>query len=337
MRKVRYILTMLLIITLSVMGVGCSQGTKGIQKIKVAEVTHSVFYAPQYVAMEKGFYQEQGLEVELLNTQGADKTMAALLSSEVQIGLMGPEASIYVYNQGQKDYAISFAQLTKRDGSFIVGKDPNDNFKLTDLAGKEVLGGRKGGVPEMTLEYAIKNAGLTIGENVAAGEVNVRTDVQFNVMGGAFSGGEGEFVTLFEPLATAMEKQGLGYIMASVGELTGEIPYTAYCTLKSYMDKNTDVIQRFTDATYKGQQFVQQNDAKTIAEIIAPHFKETPIEDLTTVVQRYKDIDAWCQDPVLKEESLNRLMEVMELAGELDARPQYSTIVNTSFAEKAMK
>lgn len=319
------------------MGAGCSGGNSETQKIKVAEVTHSVFYAPQYVAMEKGFYGEEGLEVELLNTQGADKTMAALLSGEVQIGLMGPEASIYVYNQGSKDYAVSFAQLTKRDGSFIVGKNPNENFKLTDLAGKEVLGGRKGGVPNMTLEYAIKNAGLTIGENTKDGEVNVRTDVQFSVMGGAFSGGEGEFVTLFEPLATAMENEGLGYIMASVGALTGEIPYTAYSTLKSYMDNNENTIQRFTNATYKGQQFVKENDAKTIAEIIAPHFKELSIEDLTTVVQRYKDIDAWCDNPLLKEESLNKLMEVMELAGELNARPPYDAIVTTTFAEKAIQ
>ncbi|MGL5676506.1 MAG: ABC transporter substrate-binding protein, partial [Cellulosilyticaceae bacterium] len=295
MRKLKVFLALFLMMTLSMMGVGCGKNAGNLDQIKVAEVTHSIFYAPQYVAIEKGFYEEEGIKVDLLNAQGADKTMAALLSGEVQVGLMGPEASIYVYNQGSKDYAVSFAQLTKRDGSFIVGRTANENFALDELKGKEILGGRKGGVPEMTLEYAIKNAGLTIGENTAAGEVNVRTDIQFGVMAGAYVGGEGDYVTLFEPLATSLEKEGTGYIMASVGEITGEIPYTAYCTLKSYMEKNTDVIQRFTNATYKGQQFVQENTAATIAEIIAPHFKELSIEDLTTVVQRYKDIDAWCQ------------------------------------------
>lgn len=337
MKRIKYIMTIILIVALSVMGVGCSTGNKGPDKIKLAEVAHTVFYAPQYVAIEKGFYKDEGIEIELLTTQGADKTMAALLSGEVQIGFMGPEASIYVHNQGSKDYAVSFAQLTKRDGTFIVGRTANDNFEITELAGKEIIGGRKGGMPEMALEYAIKNAGLIIGEDTANGEVNVRTDIQFAVMAGAFTGGEGEYVTLFEPLATALEKEGTGYIMASVGELTGEIPYTAYCTLKSYMDKNPDVIQRFTNATYKGQQFVQENTPETIAQIIAPHFKELDLEDLTTVVARYKEIDAWCQDPILKEESLNRLMEVMELAGELDKRAPYDTIVTTVFAEKAMK
>ncbi len=336
MKKIKAILLAVSIGAFSILGTGCTTEKK-LETIKVAEVTHSVFYAPQYVAMEQGFYEEEGLEVELLNAQGADKTMAALLSGEVQIGLMGPEASVYVYNQGSKDYAISFAQLTQRDGSFLVSKEPYENFTMQDLAGKEVLGGRKGGVPNMTLAYAITNAGLTIGENTDKGEVNVRTDVQFSVMGGAFSGGEGEFVTLFEPLATTMEKEGLGYIVASVGELTGDVPFTAYCALSDYMDKNSDTIQKFTDATYKGQQFVAENDAETIAKIIAPHFKESELEDLIQVVERYKGIDAWCTTPVFEQSSLEHLMDIMEAAGELDQRADYDAIVTTKYAEEAIQ
>lgn len=326
-----------LVLALAMIGVGCNKQQGGLEKIKVAEVTHSVFYAPQYVAMEHGFFEEEGIEVELLGAQGADKTMAALLSGEVQVGLMGPEASIYVYNQGSKDYSVCFAQLTKRDGSFIVGREANENFAFNDLAGKEILGGRKGGVPEMTLEYGIKNSGLTIGEDTAGGEVNVRTDIQFAVMAGAFTGGEGDYVTLFEPLATALEKENQGYIMASVGEETGEIPYTAYSALSSYMEKNQDIIERFTRAIYKGQQFVQTHEAEEIAKIISPHFTELSLEDLTTVVNRYQEIDAWCENPILKEESLSRLMDVMELAGELETRAPYEKIVTTQYAENVMK
>ncbi|MEG0014026.1 MAG: ABC transporter substrate-binding protein [Clostridium sp.] len=339
MKKIKSIIAIMLVGTLSVIGVGCSNfGQKdSIDKIKLAEVTHSVFYAPQYAAIEKGFFKEEGIEIELLGAQGADKTMAALLSGEVQIGLMGPEASIYVYNQGSKDYAISFAQLTKRDGSFLVSREAQPDFKFEDLKGKEILGGRKGGVPEMTLEYVIKNSGVNIGTNVDQGDANVRTDIQFGVMAGAFTGGEGDYVTLFEPLATSLEKEGSGHIVASIGEASGEIPYTAYCALNKYMDNNADVIQRFTNAVYKGQEFVKNSTPEEVAKVIAPHFKELAMEDLVTVVKRYQDIDAWCTDPILKEESLNRLMDVMELAGELDARPAYDTIVTTKFATEAMK
>lgn len=337
MKHMKALIGIMLVIVLAIIGVGCNKQQGGLDKIKLAEVTHSVFYAPQYVAIAKGFFKDEGIEIELLGAQGADKTMAALLSGEVQIGLMGPEASIYVYNQGSKDYSVCFAQLTKRDGSFIVGREPNENFTLKDLAGKEILGGRKGGVPEMTLEYAIKNSGLTIGTDTANGEVNVRTDIQFAVMAGSFTGGEGDYVTLFEPLATSLEKEQQGYIMTSVGEETGEIPYTAYSALSSYMEKNPDVIERFTKAIYEGQQFVQTHSAEEIAQIIAPHFTELSLEDLTTVVARYQAIDAWCDNPILKEESLSKLMDVMELAGELDQRAPYDKIVTTKYAESVMK
>lgn len=330
--------TSLLILVLCVVLGICSGCTStGKTKLTIAEVTHSVFYAPQYVALEAGFFEEEGLEVDLLLTQGADKTMAALLSDEAQIGFMGPEASIYVYNQGSKDYAINFAQVTKRDGTFLLSREPIADFSLADLKGKEVIGGRKGGMPEMTLEYVLKQAGLTLGENVAAGETNVRTDIQFAAMGGAFMGGEGDFVTLFEPTATEVENAGEGYVVASMGQLSGEIPYTAYSSLKSYMSKHPEVIQRFTNAIYKGQRYVEEHSAEDIAKVIAPQFTELSHEELTAVIMRYKENDTWCTEPLLKEESLNQLMDVMELAGELDVRPAYTEIVNTSFAKEAVK
>jgi len=332
LKKSLTFITTLMLVTLSV---GCNHNE--IKDITVAEVTHSIFYAPQYVALEKGFFGEEGLNVGLIGTQGADKTMAALLSGEAQIGFMGPEASIYVYNQGSKDYAINFAQVTKRDGSFLVSRTAEPDFKFENLKGKEVIGGRKGGVPEMTLEYVLKNNGLLLGEDIASGTVNVRTDIQFAAMGGAFIGGEGNYVTLFEPIATSLEKEGQGFIVASIGKESGEIPYTAYCALNSYMQKNPEVLQKFTNALYKGQQFVQNHSAEEIAPIIAPQFKEISNEDLITIINRYKDIDAWCSEPTLTEESVSRLMDVMQLAGELDQRPEYNKIVNTEFAKNAIK
>ena len=335
MKKIRASLVVMLILTLSCMLTACGEGK--FDKITVAEVTHSVFYAPQYVALEAGFFEEEGIDVDLLLTQGADKTMAALLSGEAQVGFMGPEASVYVYNQGSQDYAINFAQVTKRDGTFLMSRELIEDFSLEDLKGKEVIGGRKGGMPEMTLEYVLKQNGLILGENTAKGETNVRTDIQFAAMGGAFIGGEGDFVTLFEPTATEVELAGEGYVVASIGQLSGEIPYTAYSCLESYMDDNADLVQRFTNAIYRGQQYVMTHSAEEIAAIIKPQFSEISDEDLVRVIQRYKDSDAWCTDPLLKEEGLNQLMDVMELAGELDARPPYEAIVTTKFAKEAVK
>lgn len=335
--KIKNMLLTLICLTMTtLMFAGCSKD-EAKTKLKVAEVTHSVFYAPQYVALNQGFFEEEGLDIELIATQGADKTMAALISGEVQIGFMGPEASIYVYNQESKDYAINFAQVTKRDGSFLVGRQKEDNFKFEDLKGKEVIGGRKGGMPEMTLEYVIKNKGLNIGENVKEEEVNVRTDIQFNVMSGAFVAGEGDYVTLFEPVATALEKDNKAYIVSSIGEESGEIPYTAYCATNTYVDKNPEIIQKFTNAIYKGQLYVQNKSSEEIAKSIAPFFADIKMEDLIVVVDRYKSIDAWCENPILKEDSLNRLMDVMELAKELDKKAPYNKIVTTKFAEEAIK
>ncbi|RDY24281.1 ABC transporter substrate-binding protein [Romboutsia maritimum] len=323
---------------------GCSSSTDNssndkqeLDNVTIAEVTHSVFYAPQYAAITKGFFEDEGIKVDLINTQGADKTMAALISKEADIGLMGPEASIYVYNQGNEDYAVNFAQLTKRDGSFLVAREKMPNFDYSSLKGKEVLGGRKGGVPLMTLEYVLKQKGLTIGQDISNGNTNIRSDVQFGVMAGAFAGGEGDFTTAFEPTATAMEKEKTGYIVASIGKDSGEIPFTTYSTTKSYMKENKDLIQRFTNALYKGQIWVQKASNEEIAKAMQPFFEDISLEDLISVVDRYKSIDAWAQDPILKEESLNRLMDVMTEAKELDKKAPYKNIVNTDFANESIK
>lgn len=309
----------------------CKKET-ALQEITLIEVTHSLFYTPQYVAITQGFFEEEGLSIDLINGKGADKVMAALISGEAEIGFMGPEASVYVYNQGRDDYAINFAQLTQRDGSFLVGREKEDNFTWEGLAGKEILGGRKGGMPEMTLEYVIKKNGLKIPD-----DVNVRTDVQFDVLAGAFVGGEGDYVALFEPVASTLEKEGKGHIVASIGEAGGYIPYTAYSATKTYMEKNPEVIQKFTNAILKGMIWVQNNSSEKIAEAVKPQFPDTDIEVLKGLIERYRAQDSWTPDLIITEDGLNHLMDIMELAGELKGRADYNKIVTTKFATKAME
>ena len=299
--------------------------------LTLSEVTHSVFYAPQYVALEKGFFAEQGLDVELINGGGADKVMTSVLTGEAEIGFCGPEASIYVLNQGKADPPVIFAQMTKRDGSFLVGRE-NTDFSWEQLKGKTIIGGRAGGVPEMTLEYVMRQNGVTPGTDAA-----VDTTVQFNMMAGAFTGGNGDYVTLFELTATEVERNGQGYILTSIGAESGEIPYTAYFASQSYIQAHSDVIQRFTNAIAKALQWVQTHDAAETAEAIAPQFPDTSVETLTTVVERYLDIDAWNDTPVMMQEALERLETVMETAGELEhsAWVDFETLVDNSFAKQA--
>ena len=299
--------------------------------IQLNEVTRSVFYAPQYVAIANGFFEEEGLAIEMTTGQGADKVMTAILAGQSDIGLCGPEASIYVYNEGREDYVEVFAQLTKRDGSFLVSKNPTDNFSWNDLKGKTVIPGRKGGVPYMTFEYVLKQNGINPETDLVLDD-----SIQFDLMAGAFAGGNAEYVTLFEPTASMTEEQGKGYVVASVGEASGEVPYTAYCAKKSYIEENSDIIEGFTRAVYKGQQWVKEHSAREIAEVIQDFFPDTTVESLEQSVQSYKDIDAWNENPILKEESFDKLQLIMTEAGELDKKAPYDKIVNNSYAEKVI-
>lgn len=329
MKKLK-IFFMLVLMTASLLL--CSCGTETLDKVTLSEVTRSVFYAPQYAAINQGFFGEEGITLELSNGQGADKVMTAVISGQVDIGFSGPEACVYVYNEGKEDYAIVFAQLTKRDGSFLVGREPEPNFKWENLKYKYLIGGRKGGMPEMTLEYVLRKFGLE--PNV---DLTVDTSVQFAVMAGAFTGGTGDYVTLFEPTATMLEDGGKGYVLASIGQDSGEIPYTAYYAKKSFIEENADLIQRFTNAIYKGQRWVDTHSPKEIAEAVQEFFPDTDIETLTSVAKRYKDIDAWNKDPILKEHSFDLMQTVMEEAQVLDKRAPHDKIVNNEFAEKAIE
>ena len=299
--------------------------------VRLSEVTHSVFYAPQYVALEQGFFADEGLNIELTNGGGADKVMTAVLTGQADIGLAGPEACIYVYNQGKDDYPVVFGQLTKRDGSFLVGR-ADVPFSWELLRGKTVIGGRAGGVPEMTLEYVMRQNGVVPGTDAA-----VDTTVQFNMMAGAFTGGNGDFVTLFEPTATEVAQAGKGYILASIGQESGEIPYTAYFASQAYISDHADIVQRFTNAIARAQKWIAEHDAAQTAEIIAPQFPDTSVPVLTQVVQRYKDIDAWNATPVMTRSSLERLETVMETAGVLDHADwvDFDRLVDNSYAHNA--
>ncbi len=309
-----------------------NQEAKGLTTVRVNEVTRSVFYSPQYVAIALGYFEEKGIKVELTTGQGADKVMTAVLAGQSDIGFAGPEASIYVYNEGKEDYPQVFAQLTKRDGSFLVARNKPEKFDWNDLKGTTVIPGRKGGVPYMTFEYVLKQKGLDTKNDLILDD-----SISFDLMAGAFAGGNAEYVTLFEPTASMTEEQGAGYIVASVGAEAGEIPYTAYFAKKSYIAKNEKLIQNFTDAIYKGQKWTEEHSAKEIAELIKDFFPSTDVQMLESSIQRYKDIDAWNKTPVMTEEAFNKLQDVIEEAGELEKRADYEKVVNNKYAEEAIK
>ncbi|MBQ2895236.1 MAG: ABC transporter substrate-binding protein [Oscillospiraceae bacterium] len=307
---------------------GCGEAEE-LTTVALNEVTHSVFYAPLYAAMELGYFEEEGIAIELTNGGGADKVMTAILSGQSDIGLAGPESCIYVLQEGREDHPLVFAQLTKRDGSFLVGRE-DSAFDWNDLRGKTIIGGRKGGVPEMTLEYVMRQNGVIPHEDAV-----VDTSVQFNMMAGAFTGGNGDFVALFEPTATEVERSGKGHILCSIGEESGEIPYTAFFAAKSFMSENSELIQLFTNAIARAQKWVQETDAAEIARVIAPQFPDTDLDILTAVTERHKNIDAWNNEPFMKKEAFDRLQTVMETAGELSEWVDYNELVDMSFASTA--
>ena len=289
--------------------------------VKVAEVAHSIFYAPQYAAINNGYFKDYGIDIDLSLASGADKVIAAVLSNDVNVGFSGIEATIYVYNGGEKDYLKTFAQLTQKDGSFLVSRKKIENFSLNDLKGKYIIGGRKAGMPEMTFEWALKENGID------KNDLTIDTSIAFASMQGAFISGTGDFVTLFEPNALDVEKQGLGYVVASVGELGGIVPYTSYSARTSYINDNKELIKNFEKAIQKGLDFVHKNDSKTVAESIISFFPDTNIDDLTKVIERYKSIDVWPTTTEFKEESFNHLQDIMINANELDERVPYNELI----------
>ena len=301
----------------------------GLKKIKVAEVTHSVFYTPQYLAHALGYFSDEGLDVEIILTPGADKVTAAVLSGDVQIGFCGSEATIYVYNGGENDYLVNFAGLTKRDGSFIVSRKKIDNFGISMLKDSYIIGGRKGGMPEMTLEYILRKHNIDPKK-----DIKIDTSIAFAAMQGAFIGGTGDYVTLFEPNALVVEKNNFGYVVASLGELGGEVPYTVYNAKKSYIENNKDVIKGFSRAIQKGIDYVKNHSSEDIAKVILNYFPDVSLSDLTLIVDRYKNIDSWYDTTLITEENFNHVQEIMESAGELTKKAPYDKLVDTRFSSK---
>lgn len=336
MKKKRLIVMVIVLIIAIIIGILTTikqtENKQELKTIKVNEVTRSVFYAPQYVAINNGYFKENGMDIELTTGQGADAVMTAVLANQCDIGFAGPEASIYVYNEGKEDHTQVFAQMTQKDGSFLVARNQTESFNWEDLKGKMVIPGRKGGVPYMTLEYVLKKNGIDPQKDTTLDD-----SIKFDLMAGAFASGNADYVTLFEPTASMTQEQGKGYIVASVGEAAGEIPYTAYFAKKSYIEANQETIQKFTNAIYKGQQWVKEHSSKEIAENIQSFFPDTDIEMLEAAIQSYQNIDAWSDTPILKEEAFNRLEEVMIMAGELKEKVPYDKIVNNKYAEDATK
>lgn len=329
MKKIIIYIICLLIVVIIGIAILFKKDDSNLTKVKVAEVTHSVFYAPQYVAHALGYFEDEGLDVEIMLVSGADKVTAAVLSGDVNIGFCGSEATIYIYNQGLEDYLITFAGLTKRDGSFLVSREKYDNFTLEDLKGKYVIGGRKGGMPEMTFEYTLKENGID-----PKNDLTIDTSIAFASMAGAFIGGTGDFVTLFEPQALQVESQGLGYVVASVGELGGVVPYTAYNAKKSYIEKNPLIIEGFTKAIQKGLDYVFNHSDEEIAEIITSYFPDTAKNDLVKIIKRYRDNDSWFKTTYITENDFNHIQEIMKSAGELDTFAPYNNLVTNKYSIK---
>ena len=296
-----------------------------LKKVKVAEVTHSIFYTPMYVSDALGYFEEEGLDVEIILTSGADNVAAAVLSGDVQIGFCGSEQSIYIYNEGAKDYLVNFAGLTKRDGSFLVSREKEDNFDLSHLIGKDIIGGRKGGMPAMTLAYTLGEFGIT------DDDVNIDTSIAFASMSGAFIGGTGDYVTLFEPTASQLVNQGYGYIVASVGEIGGVVPYTAFNAKKSYIEKNGDVIEGFSKAIRKGLDYTFSHSDAELAKLIGDYFPDTSYNDLVNTIKNYRKIDSWFKTTYISKEGFDHIQDIMKYNKVLDKDAPYKLLVDNTY------
>ena len=327
-KKISMLLSGVLCISLFV---GCSSQPEetALTPIRLNEVVHSVFYAPQYVAQELGFFEEEGLDVTVAVGNGADKSMTALLSDSADIALLGTEAGIYVYNEGKENHPKVFAQLTQRAGNFLISRQEEPNFQWTDLKGKSVIGGRLGGMPELVLEYVIRENGMQKGK-----DVEIINNIDFSSTAGAFTGNVGDYTVEFEPVASTLQENGTGHIVASLGEASGYIPYTVYMANDAFLQENPDAIEAFTRAVYRGQQWVADHSAAEIAEVIQPQFPESDIDTLTSIIDRYKSQDTWKEDPCISEEGFTLMQDIMEQGGELSSPVPFDKLVDSSFAEK---
>ena len=299
---------------------------ENLKEISVSEVTRSVFYAPQYVAIAGGYFEEEGLKINLTTGQGSDNVMTGVLSNQIDIGFAGPETCVYVYNEGKEDYAQVFAQVTQTDGSFLVSSKKIDNFKWSDLKGKTVIPGRKGGMPYMSLLYVLKKNGINPSK-----DLKLDDSIDFDLMASAFSTGKADFVTLFEPTTSQIISSGKGYMVTSIGKELGKVPYTAYFAKKSYIEKNTNVIQKFTNAIYKGEQYVKNHTSKEIAELIKEFFPDSDIKVLESAIESYRKINAWKDTPYMEEADFKLLQDVIHDAGELDKYAPYENVVNNAY------
>ena len=307
-------------------------GEEKLTKVTLNEVAHSIFYAPQYVAIEEGYFSEEGLDLTLITGFGADKVLTALISGEADIGFMGAEASIYAYQEGATDPVVNFAQLTQRAGNFLVAREEMPDFKWEDLKGKKVLGGRKGGMPEMVFEYILKNHNID-----PATDLEIDQSIDFGSTAAAFTGDmSADFTVEFEPSATALEKERKGYVVASLGVDSGYVPYTSYSTKTSFLNENPQIIQSFTNALQKGMDYVQSHSPEEIAQVISPQFPETDMDTLTTIVNRYYEQDTWKENLVFEKDSFELLQDILESAGELEKRVDYEQLVTTEFANAAI-
>jgi len=327
------VFTMMISMTAGILaGCGKKEEKNGLTPVTLNEVAHSIFYAPMYAAIELGYFEEEGIDLTLVTGFGADKTMTALLTGEADIGFMGPETTVYTYEGDMEDYAVNFAQLTQRAGNFLVARQENDAFSWDSIKGTTVLGGRAGGMPEMVFEYVLKKHNIDPQK-----DLTIDQSIDFGSTAAAFSGGQGDYTVEFEPHATALEVKGDGYVVASIGEESGYVPYTAFSARKSFMESNPEVIQAFTDALQKGMDYVNSHTAEEVAETILPQFAETDVKDATMIIERYQEQDTWKETLVFEEEAFTLLQDILRDAGQLGETVPYEKLVDTSFAKKAAK
>ena len=311
----------------------CGTGeNSNLTKVTLSEVAHSIFYAPMYVAIEEGYFKEEGIDLELVTAFGADKVTTAVISGEADIAFMGSESTIYIYNQNADDYLVNFAQLTQRAGNFLVAREPMNNFKWSDLKGSDVLGGRKGGMPQMVFEYVLKKHGIDPEK-----DLKIDQSIDFGSTAAAFSGGKGEYTVEFEPSATALETEGVGYVVASLGEASGYVPYTAFSAKNSFMEQNPEIIQSFTNALQKGMDYVNSHTPEEIALAIQPQFAETELSQITTIVKRYYDQDTWKENLIFEQDAFDLLQNILMEAGELEQFVPYEQLVVKTYAEAALQ